>query len=74
MEEVPVEEDIDLEALQAQIDLSLAHTKELVSSWLTPTQGNAFSSKSKSNTDKEIEEILRRPPRHVETKHLMEIH
>ncbi|CAL1701146.1 unnamed protein product [Somion occarium] len=63
MEEIPNEDDVDLETLQAQIDLSLAHTKDLVSSWLKPTYGKASSSVSRAGVDKEIEEILRRPPR-----------
>lgn len=64
MEELPDEEDIDLETLQAQIDLSLAHTKNLVSSWLQPTYAATGSSGTRHVKDeKEIEEILRRPPR-----------
>lgn len=71
MEELPIEDDIDLEALQAQIDLSLAHTKELVSSWIKPS---ASSSKTRKNVDKEIEEILRRPPRYANAEYWIEIH
>lgn len=64
MEELPDEDDIDLEALQAQIDLSLAHTKNLVSSWLKPAYGDANVSQiSRVKEEKEIEELLRRPPR-----------
>ncbi|TDL29869.1 hypothetical protein BD410DRAFT_834107 [Rickenella mellea] len=45
--------------LQAQIDLSMALTQELVTSWVPSL--NSF--KSKSDTDKDLEEYLRRPPR-----------
>ncbi|KAJ3488801.1 hypothetical protein NLI96_g2580 [Meripilus lineatus] len=62
MEDLPDEDEIDLEALQAQIDLSLAHTKNLVSSWLQPTLGTHPVS-SRHKEDKEIQDLLRRPSR-----------
>ncbi|KAI0082425.1 hypothetical protein K474DRAFT_1671108 [Panus rudis PR-1116 ss-1] len=55
------EDDIDLETLQAQIDLSLAHTKDVVSTWLRPKYGDA--STKPRNDDKELAELLKRPPR-----------
>lgn len=65
MEELPNDDEIDLESLQAQIDLSLAHTKNLVSTWMKPGFGNTAASSSRANQDKEVEELLRRPPRRV---------
>ncbi|KAH8106041.1 hypothetical protein BXZ70DRAFT_412379 [Cristinia sonorae] len=62
MAELDNDDNVDLEALQAQIDLSLSHTKNLVSSWLKPAYGSNSSSR-KGDQDKEIEELLRRPPR-----------
>lgn len=64
MEDLPDEDEIDLEALQAQIDLSLAHTKNLVSSWLQPTLGTHPVS-SRHKEDKEIQDLLRRPSRYL---------
>jgi hypothetical protein len=57
---VMAEDDIDLDALQAQIDISNAFMNELVSSWVTPTAG---ASTSHGITEKEFEEMIRRPPR-----------
>lgn len=58
------EEDIGLEVLQAQVDMSLAFTQNLVTSWLKPTEGKLPSSKSR-NEEKELEEYMRRPQRYV---------
>lgn len=58
------ETDIGLEDLQAQIDMSLAFTQNLLASWLKPTEGKLPSSKSRNN-EKELEEYMRRPPRYV---------
>jgi len=57
-----LEDDIDLETLQAQIDLSMAHTKDVVASWIKPSRP---SSVNMSRTDgvKDLEDLLRRPPR-----------
>lgn len=64
MEELPNDDDIDLDTLQAQIDVSLAHTKNLVSSWLKPAYDTSLPSSSRrAEQDKEIESLLRRPPR-----------
>ena len=60
------EEDIGLETLQAQVDMSLAFTQNLVTSWLKPTEGKLPSSKA-SNEEKELEAYMRRPPRYADT-------
>ncbi|KIP10680.1 hypothetical protein PHLGIDRAFT_22125 [Phlebiopsis gigantea 11061_1 CR5-6] len=57
------ETDMDVETLQAQIDLSLAHTQNLVSSWLKPKYGGASVGSSRVNQEKELEELMKRPPR-----------
>ncbi|TFY69406.1 hypothetical protein EVJ58_g418 [Rhodofomes roseus] len=57
------DEDIGLETLQAQVDMSLAFTQNLVSSWLKPTEGKLPSSKSRGNEEKDLAEYMRRPPR-----------
>ncbi|KAI0700766.1 hypothetical protein BC835DRAFT_1304003 [Cytidiella melzeri] len=64
MEDLVNDEGIDLESLQAQIDISLAQTQNLVASWLKPTRGESSStSSSRLNQEKEIQELLKRPPR-----------
>ena len=60
-----LENDVDVETLQAQIDLSLAHTQNLVSSWLKPKYGNATASSSRANQERELEELMKRPPRYA---------
>ncbi|KAH9938354.1 uncharacterized protein B0H18DRAFT_966793 [Fomitopsis serialis] len=57
------DEDIGLETLQAQVDMSLAFTQNLVATWLKPTEGKLPSSKARSNEEKELEEYMRRPAR-----------
>ncbi|KAF9028457.1 hypothetical protein BDZ89DRAFT_1133605 [Hymenopellis radicata] len=56
------DEDIDLDSLQAQIDLSMSYTHDLVSSWFTPSTSTSSSSTSK-RVEKEIFEQMRLPPR-----------
>lgn len=63
MEELVDDEGIDLETLQAQIDLSLANTQTLVSSWLKPGRGE--SSAKRDDHEREIQELLKRPARYV---------
>ncbi|KAI0346791.1 hypothetical protein BDW22DRAFT_1424911 [Trametopsis cervina] len=64
MEELPDDEGIDLQSLQAQIDLTLAQTQNLVASWLKPTAGASSSSASaRGNQERDIQELLKRPPR-----------
>ncbi|KAJ7284022.1 hypothetical protein C8J57DRAFT_1294158 [Mycena rebaudengoi] len=55
------DEDIDNETLQAQIDLSLSFTQNLVASWVKPTRKPAKS--SSSALEAELKEYMRRPPR-----------
>ncbi|KAJ7094581.1 hypothetical protein B0H15DRAFT_946981 [Mycena belliarum] len=54
-------EDIDSEALQAQIDLSLSFAQNLVSSWVKPMR-NPPKSSSRA-LEAELKEYMRRPPR-----------
>lgn len=63
----PADDDIDLETLQAQIDMSLAFTQELVASWIKPIAGSSSHAQSKGSADaeKELEQLLRRPPRYL---------
>ncbi|THH12254.1 hypothetical protein EW145_g99 [Phellinidium pouzarii] len=51
---------IDLEVFQAQVDLSMALTNELVSSWIHPSLKSSSVARS---TEKELQELLQRPPR-----------
>ncbi|THV08357.1 hypothetical protein K435DRAFT_771878 [Dendrothele bispora CBS 962.96] len=55
------DDNIDTEALQAQIDLSMSFTHELVSSWIKPTQKSRSSYAQDLET--EIKDYMRRPPR-----------
>ncbi|KAA1473493.1 hypothetical protein DENSPDRAFT_839968 [Dentipellis sp. KUC8613] len=59
------DDEIDTETLQAQIDMSLAFAQDLVSSWIKPLKkpGASSSKKPSKDADKELEELLRRPPR-----------
>lgn len=57
------EDGTDVEALQAQIDMSLAHTQSLVSSWLKPKYGSKLASSSRLTQEKELQDILKRPAR-----------
>ncbi|KIY49397.1 hypothetical protein FISHEDRAFT_58296 [Fistulina hepatica ATCC 64428] len=54
--------DIDTDALQAQIDLSMALASDLVSSWIKPTSKLVQKSRT-STTDVDLKEYMRRPPR-----------
>jgi hypothetical protein len=56
------EDDIDAETLQARVDLSMANMAELVSSWIKPSV-KASLPKSDGTAEREIEELMRRPPR-----------
>ncbi|KAI0722247.1 hypothetical protein C8T65DRAFT_628730 [Cerioporus squamosus] len=56
------EDDIDLETLQAQIDMSMAFTQDLVSGWMKAYKVKLPSS-SRANDDRELEEHMRRPAR-----------
>ncbi|KAI0356467.1 hypothetical protein OH77DRAFT_1423407, partial [Trametes cingulata] len=52
----------DLETLQAQIDMSMAFTHNIVSSWMKSSKAKLPSSSSR-NDDRELEEYMRRPAR-----------
>ncbi|RDB22530.1 hypothetical protein Hypma_009990 [Hypsizygus marmoreus] len=54
------EDDIDLEALQAQIDLSMSFAQNMVSSWVKPSRKLPKGSR---DTEAELKEYMRRPPR-----------
>lgn len=53
-------EDIDTDALQSQIDMSMSLIHDLVSSWVKPSQNVTTNSAAK-----ELEEYMRRPPRYA---------
>jgi len=58
--------DIDTETLQAQIDLAMAQTQNLVASWLPASSGSLTQSSSRAaETEAELQALLRRPPRYV---------
>ncbi|KAI0089126.1 hypothetical protein BDY19DRAFT_126103 [Irpex rosettiformis] len=64
MEELVNDEGVDLESLQAQIDLSLAQTQNLVASWLKPSKGASSSTSSfRINQELEIQELMKGPAR-----------
>ncbi|KAF8842721.1 hypothetical protein BDN67DRAFT_965380 [Paxillus ammoniavirescens] len=56
------EDDIDIETLQAQIDMSMSFAHNLVTSWIKPTQMGQLRSNG-TNATQILEEELRRPPR-----------
>ncbi|KAJ3865386.1 hypothetical protein EV359DRAFT_80559 [Lentinula novae-zelandiae] len=56
-----VEDDIEPEALQAQIDLSMSVTNDLVSSWMKPS--NKPKTLYNQTLEAELKEYMRRPPR-----------
>ncbi|KAI0650218.1 hypothetical protein C8Q79DRAFT_942683 [Trametes meyenii] len=51
----------DLETLQAQIDMSMAFTQNIVSGWMKSSKTKLPS--SSRSEDRELEEYMRRPPR-----------
>jgi len=53
----------DMEALQAQIDVTMAYAHELASSWINPSLKS--SGKSSRDFEKELDEYMRRPPRYI---------
>jgi hypothetical protein len=54
------EDEIDTEALQAQIDLSMSFAQNLVSSWVKPSR--KLSNRNR-DVEAELKEYMRRPPR-----------
>ena len=57
------EDEIDTEALQAQIDLSMSFAQDLVTSWIKPSHKLVLN--SHKDTERELQEYMRRPPRYV---------
>lgn len=55
------EDNIDTEALQAQIDLSMSFAQTLVSSWLKPQKTSTIS--RKRNFEAELRDYMHCPPR-----------
>jgi hypothetical protein len=55
------EDSIDMETLQAQIDMSMAFAQNLVSSWVKPFR--KLPSRSNRDMEAELKEYMRRPPR-----------
>ncbi|KAF8269066.1 hypothetical protein EI94DRAFT_1785562 [Lactarius quietus] len=56
--------DIDTETLQAQIDLAMAQTQNLIASWLPGPSGSLTQSSSRAaEAEAELQVLLRRPPR-----------
>lgn len=55
------DDDVDTEALQAQIDLSMSFAHDLVSSWIKPTLKS--SAGAHRDAENELKEYMRRPAR-----------
>jgi len=55
------EDEIDTEALQAQIDLSMSFAQNLISSWVEPHK--ISSSSRRKNLEQELTEYMKMPPR-----------
>lgn len=58
------EDDIDVETLQAQVDMSMSFAHNLVTSWIKPTHFAQLRSSGVTATQI-LEEELRRPPRYL---------
>lgn len=58
------EDDVDVETLQAQIDMSMSFAHNLVTSWIKPTHFAQLRSSNVSATQI-LEEELRRPTRYA---------
>jgi hypothetical protein len=67
------EDDVDIETLQAKIDMQLAFVDSLVDSWTKKKPGISTSGSTRSsqaNIEKELQELMRRPPRYFSIKAL----
>jgi hypothetical protein len=64
------EDDIDNETIQARVNASLAYVNDLVSSWMKPPKNPS----SHKDVEKEIEELMRRPPRYDITRSCAFLH
>lgn len=75
MADIDSDSDIDAETLQAQIDMSMAYAQDIVSGWMkaSGTSSNSVNgsgsgsvaSGKKRDVEKELEEMMKRPPRCV---------
>ncbi|KAH9927174.1 uncharacterized protein BXZ73DRAFT_102762 [Epithele typhae] len=57
------EDGVDIATLQAQVDMSIAFTEELISGWMKSSKAKLQSFATAKSDDKELEEHMRRPPR-----------
>ncbi|KAF7292315.1 hypothetical protein HMN09_01215200 [Mycena chlorophos] len=57
-----LDQDIDTDALQAQIDLSLSYAQNLASSWVKPSKKSPAKNSNEA-IEAELKEYMRRPPR-----------
>lgn len=64
--------DIDAETLQAEINMSMAYTQDIVSGWMKASgatsvsangSGSGSAAGKKRDVEKELEEFMKRPPR-----------
>lgn len=60
-----MDEDVDDEALQAQVDRSVAKVNEIVAGWMKPFNGNAEANKIQDMVEKDIEFYSSRPQQRV---------
>ncbi|KAH7102924.1 hypothetical protein BKA62DRAFT_79208 [Auriculariales sp. MPI-PUGE-AT-0066] len=62
---LPDESELDVDAIQAQIDMAMSATYGLVGSWMKTSSMKASSSKAPAaqTTEQELAEYMRRPPR-----------
>ncbi|KII94943.1 hypothetical protein PLICRDRAFT_25619 [Plicaturopsis crispa FD-325 SS-3] len=59
--DTPEGEEMDVETLQAQIDLSMSFAQNMVASWIKPSSKSLV--KSQNDTERELQEYMRRPAR-----------
>ncbi|KAI0321998.1 hypothetical protein OF83DRAFT_1168019 [Amylostereum chailletii] len=59
----PLGDEIDTETLQAQLDMSFSFAQDLVSSWMQPSNKLLSNGTGSAGYEKELQDILRRPPR-----------
>lgn len=57
------EDAIDLQELQAQIDLSMSFAQNLVTSWVKPT--HSAQQTKQNDLENELKEYMRRPARYI---------
>ena len=60
------EQEIDLDALQAQINMAMAEEEALVASWIKPSKTPSKRSKRTfEEMERELQDYMRRPPRYA---------